>query len=209
MNLFKPKRDCYRFHDKGLGATAELARLLDAKLYPGGWPQLMNYADQGAAFTHSSSWTTISDICGAQQASIPANSLHVGSVLYIHSWGIVGSAAGSSASTVGLYLNGAAAGTQLSISASATPATATVQCWNSDMWATVQTIGASGTISTAGTIVGISATPATLLLVPATIPTAAVINTTIANSITIAASWVTGAAGNLYTTYGHQVFLVN
>lgn len=199
----------YQFHDEELGVTADRARLLDAKLYPGGWPQLMNYADQGAAFTHASNWTTISDICQVQQASIPANFLHVGSVLYIHSWGIVGSAAGTSASTVGLYLNGAAAGVQMSISASATPATATVQCWNSDMWATVQTIGSSGTISTAGTIIGISATPATLLLVPATIPAAATINTTVANSITIAASWVTGAAGNLYTTYGHQVFLLN
>jgi hypothetical protein len=163
-------------------------------------------------FTHTANWTTMADITPSQEVNnpcLPANSLPTGTMLKVHAWGIVGSAAGTATSIMGLYLNGSAAGTAIATSASYTPATATVQLWQADFWITILTEGSSGTLQCGGQLIGVSATPATALLVPATQPAAATINTTVANGISLGASWGTGATGNLYTVDGFVVVQYN
>jgi hypothetical protein len=121
----------------------------------------------------------------------------------------MGSAAGTATTTMGLYLNGAASGTQMCISANATPPTSTVNIWRAEFMSTVLTIGATGTIQTAGEAVGIGATVTTPVLIPATLPAAATINTAQANSITLAVGWSVSAAGNTFSVYGFTVEMLN
>ena len=201
----------YKFHDPKLAELAEIAEEARATAYAGGWVQLLNWANpnQSAAVTAKSTYTTIADICNPQTNFIPANSLQTGSQLHFHAWGSYGSAAGTATTTMGLYLNGAASGTQLVISASATPPTSTVNLWVLDVYATVLTVGSAGTIQPGGYILGLGATTTTPILLPATLPAATTINTTQANSVTIAASWNTSAAGNTYSVYGYDVELFN
>lgn len=215
VELIKPKLEVARFADPrsnpDIARMAEIAADLEAKAFQGGWVQLANFdnPEQGSAIVAKASFTTIQDICNPQKSFIPANSLHVGSQLRMHAWGTVGSAAGTATSTMGLYLNGAAGGTVLAVSAAQTPPTSTVNCWHLDAYATVLTIGTGGTIQVSGVIIGIAATQSTPVMMPATLPAAAAINTTQANGVTVAASWNTSAAGNTYSVYGWNVFVNN
>jgi hypothetical protein len=192
------------FHDPVIGEMAHVARILDAEDYAGGWVQMANWGNTPYyPFTHSSSWTTISDITPSEEVNVPclaAGTLKIGGMIRVRAAGTIGSAAGTATTIVGLYLNGAATGTAIATSASATPATATVQNWQAEFVINIVTVGTTGTLTCQGWIIGISATPATTLLVPTVQPANQTINTTINNGISFAASWGTGAAGNTYTT---------
>jgi hypothetical protein len=198
-----------RFFSEDIEKWARASKGL--RMYAGGWPTLLNweYPDQGGAIVAKNTYTTIADICNAQSPFIPANTLKTGTILRITAWGTVGSAAGTATTTMGLYLNGAASGTQIAITASQTPATSTVNCWYLEAQATILTIGSSGTMSTIGNVTGIGTTATTPVIMPATLPAAAAVNTTQANSITVAASWSVSAAGNTYSVYGFTVEQLN
>lgn len=200
-----------KFHDPELARMAEIAAELDAESYSGGWVQLLNWTDpeQGAAVSAKNTFTTIQDICNPQRPFIPANSLSVGTILRINALGTVGSAAGTATTTMALYLNGAAAGTQIAVTASETPATSTVNIWQLNAYAVILTIGSAGTMQTMGQVTGLNATQATNIMFPATLPAAAAVNTTQANSMTVAASWGTSAAGNTYSVYVFTVEQLN
>jgi len=207
----KAKIELGRFHDPSIERMAEIAHDLNATMYSGGWVNLLNFdsPEQDTAVTPKNTFTTMADICNPQRPFIPANSVKTGTIFRIMAWGTVGSAAGTATTTMGLYLNGAAAGTQLAVTAAQTPATSTVNCWNMDTQARVVSIGAAGTIVTIGDVMGINATATTGVLMPATLPAAAAFNTTQANSITIAASWSVSAAGNTYSVHGFTVEQLN
>lgn len=197
--LFTDERSNPKFAE-----AAEASRELGLKSYAGGWPTMANWRNAPYyPFTHSSNWTTISDITPSQEVNNPAllaGTLAIGSMIRVRAAGTVGSAAGTSATTMGLYLNGAASGTQIAISASETPATSTVNNWQAEFCINVVTIGSSGTLTCSGWVVGLNATQITYILVPTTQPANPAINTTVNNSITLAASWGTGASGNTFTT---------
>ena len=154
-------------------------------------------------------YTTIADIVNAQRAFIPAGSLNVGTLLRTKVWGTLGSAAGTATATLAAYLNGAASGVALATSAAATPATSTVNVWMAEFLSTVLTIGSAGTIQTVGQAVGLGATATTPIIIPATLPAASALNTTQANSITVAVGWSVSAAGNTFSVFGFSVEQLN
>lgn len=203
----------HTFAEPELANMAKVATDLGAMMYPGGWVQLMNWANLGNyPAPAKNTYTSIADITATSEVNapcLPALSLKVGAQLHIVTWGTSGSAAGTATTTIGHYLNGAASGTQMSISASQTPATSTVNNWRLESYAVVSAIGSSGTILTSGILLGLNATATTNVLVPTTQPSAAAINTENNNGITTAASWSLSAAGNTYTVNGHMVFLFN
>lgn len=200
-----------RFHDSELEKMARIADELKMGMLEGGWPQLLNcdYPEQGSAIVAKNTYTAMADICNAQKPFIQANTLKPGTILRVTAWGSIGSAAGTATTTMALYLNGAASGTQLAVTAAQTPPTSTVNAWHLEANLTVLTQGASGTIQTLGNVIGINATTTTMVLLPATVPAAAAINTTNNNSITIAATWSVSAAGNTYSVYGFTVEQLN
>jgi hypothetical protein len=170
----------------------------------------MNWTDpeQGTTPAAKNSFTAATLISPTNRPVFPANSLSVGTQIYIHTWGSYGSAAGTATTTLGYYLNGSA-GTQVIVSASATPPSSTVNVFHLEAWFTVLTIGSSGTIQGSGYIIGLGTTTTTPILLPATLPAAAAINTTTANSLDLVATWSSGVSGNTYTVYGHDVFQMN
>ena len=180
-----------RFHDPSIERMAQVAYDLQAEMYSGGWVQLLNWSapEQGSAVVAKNTYTTIADIVNAQRAFIPAGSLNVGTLLRTKVWGTLGSAAGTATATLAAYLNGAASGVALATSAAATPATSTVNVWMAEFLSTVLTIGSAGTIQTVGQAVGLGATATTPIIIPATLPAASALNTTQANSITVAVGW--------------------
>jgi hypothetical protein len=197
-------------HNPELIAAAEAAADTNATMYAGGWAQLLNYSfpEQGTTPAANASFTTIQNIGVTQRAFIPANSLQQGAQLLVKAWGTYGSAAGTATTIMSLYLNGTT-GTVICASASQTPPTSTVNVFTAEAMATILTIGSSGTMNTAGLIHGLGTTTTTPILWPATLPAAATVNTTQANSIQLAASWSASASGNTYTVYGFDVLQLN
>jgi len=202
----------HAFQDPALAEVAELAKKLDAQMYPGGWVQLVNYAvgdtQLAAAPSAVNTFTAATNLITTPPNFIPANSLNVGTVLRIRAAGTIGSAAGTATTTFGFGFGGAA-GVSMVVSASQTPPTSTVQTWFSEVYTNILTVGSSGTGYSIGYVVGIGATPATNILLPATTVATSVINTTAANYIAPYATWSASASGNTYTTYQFSVEQLN
>jgi hypothetical protein len=197
------------WHDPELQAAAEIARRHDVKALKGGWPQLVNVETCGQGASNNT-FTTLQAIGLTQQPNIAANTMtggNDGTQFHVKGFGIIGSAAGTATTTFGVDLNGTT--TAVMISASQTPATATVQTWQFDAMISVLTAGAAGTLQTSGTLTGTGATPASNILVPATQPTAPAVNTQQANYLNLVASWSASAAGNLYQVNGFWVLQYN
>jgi hypothetical protein len=206
------KKELFTFRDPAIAELAELARKYDAQLYPGGWVQLIDWSvgntQLSAAPTAVNSFTAATNLITVPPNFIPANSLNVGTVLRIRAAGTIGSAAGTATTTFGFGFGGAA-GVSMVVSASQTPPTSTVQTWFSEVYTNILTVGSSGTGYTIGYIVGIGATPATNIIMPATTVATSVINTTAANYIAPYATWSASAAGNTYSTYQFSVEQLN
>jgi hypothetical protein len=197
------------WHDPELQAAAEIARRGDVKALKPGWPQLMNPETCGQAPSNNT-FTTLQAIGMTQQPNLQPNTLtggNDGTQFHIKGFGILGSAAGTATTTFGVDLNGTA--TAVMISASMTPATATVQTWQFDSMVSVLTAGSGGTLQASGTLTGTTATPANNVLIPATQPAAPTVNTQTANFFNLVASWSVSAAGNLYQVNGFWVLQYN
>lgn len=204
-----PSLEVARFHDPRIAEMAEIARDLDATAYAGGWVNLLNWQDDAAAPVAVNTFTTSTCIASpTPRPFIPANSLSIGTQLRVRAWGTVSSVAGTATTTLGLALNGTG-GTVVCASAAQTPAITTVFTWLATFDATVLTIGSSGSIIAGGWALGLNATPATPILIPASAPSAVTVNTTQANSLTVNATWSTSNAANTYTTYGFTVEQLN
>lgn len=205
-----------RFHDPALEEMAKVAHDLDAKAYSGGWVQLLNFdnPEQGAYPFAKNTYTTAADIVPPQRAFIPANSLHAGSVLHAHVWGTVSSVAGTATFTPSFYWNGAASGTVLCAGAAQTPAITTVSTWHCDFWATVTAVGgtpagATATLWASAVLIGIGATPATPVLMPAAALASFTVATNAAAWLTMAGTWSTSNAGNTTSVYAFTVEALN
>ena len=207
------KKELFTFRDPAIAELAELARKIDAQMYPGGWVQLVNYAvgdtQLSAAPIALNNFTAATNLIFPTPPNfIPANSLNVGSVLRIRAAGTIGSVGGTATTTFGFGFGGAS-GVSMVVSASQTPPTATVQTWIAEVYTNILTVGASGTGYSIGYVMGIGATPATNILLPATTVATTVINTTAANYIAPYATWSTSAVGNTYSTYQFTVEQLN
>ena len=202
----------FTFNDSAIADIAKLAQKLDAQMYPGGWVQLVNYAvgdtQLSAAPTAVNTFTVATNLITTPPNFIPANSLNVGSVLRIRAAGTIGSAAGTATTTFGFGFGGAS-GVSMVVSASQTPPTSTVQTWIAEVYTNILTVGSSGTGYSIGYVMGIGATPATNILLPATTVATSVINTSAANYIAPYATWSASAAGNTYSTYQFSVEQLN
>ena len=202
----------FTFNDPAIADIAKLAQKLDAQMYPGGWVQLVNYAvgdtQLSAAPTAVNTFTSATNLITTPPNFIPANSLNVGSVLRIRAAGTIGSAAGTATTTFGFGFGGAS-GVSMVVSASQTPPTSTVQTWIAEVYTNILTVGSSGTGYSIGYVMGIGATPATNILLPATTVATSVINTSAANYIAPYATWSASAAGNTYSTYQFSVEQLN
>lgn len=199
----------YEFHDPELGEVAEFAKRHKAHLGPLGYVQMLNWQDtEGLGVqVYNAGWTTIADIY-PWQPRLPANSVNVGTQFRFTGWGTYGITS-TPTTTMGIYANGAASGTQLAITASQSPTAATVNCWQMQAYGLVTATGSSGTIRVAGDVIGIGATATTPILMPAATILSATLNTQQANSFAIAASWSASSASNTYSTYGWLVEQLN
>lgn len=201
-----------KLHDPKLERMAAVARDLNAKMYPGGWVQLINpyNPEQDAPYPLvKNTYTTIADIMPPQRKFIAANTLNKGVQFHVHAWGTITSVAGTATFVMSLMLNGSA-GTLLGATAAQTPATTTIFPWHLDAWGTVLTIGSAGTIVFGGAAWGLGTATTSAILLPATgAPISAAIDTTAANSITLAGTWSVSNAGNSTSVYGYDVFQNN
>jgi hypothetical protein len=204
-----------RFHDKTLGEMAEVAAQVEAKAYAGGWVQMANWGTTNyvpavsASLTTASPGTILLPAANPPDAFLPANSLHLHTQLRMRVWGSI---TNSGAFTFALAGCIGVVGTTTAIIASATgtPATGPLPFWFESEYTVLQ-IGAAATSSIIGQGLawGITATPATTVLVPATAPTAlaATWSTQNANALVPTGWWGTAQAG--ITVYGYSVEQLN
>lgn len=181
------------------------------------WEQLINAYETsgestGAALANT---TTLTDISpgGAVSGSalvLPGTYLQPGMLLRFHANGIY-STTGTPTLLLGLYY-GAVAGTPLAVTAATTtPSGAANNVWVLDATMRVLTTGSSGTVATIGTVIGISGTPSTPVLMPATSSTGgtATINTGTASLLTLGAQWGAASAADTITCYQWLVEALN
>lgn len=155
--------------------------------------------------TALASSTSLTDITAAPQCTIPANFLTVGSTLEVEAWGKF-----SNTSTPTLLLGvywGAIAGTKLAATGATTTTTgATNWPWRIRYVGVVQSIGATGTILGAGTVLlGTSLTAYSSIPIDASAIAAVTIDTTAAKQVTVGAQWGTNSASNTITLSGFSV----
>ena len=150
----------------------------------------------GAAYNTS---VTLTDVSPTPQLVLPANYLFTGSALKI-------TATGTFSNTVtptlllGFYFGGVA-GVALTTSGAVTTTTgATSWPWRIEATAVVRSIGASGTIMTAGVLyLATSLTTFAVIPISATAQAVATVNTSAAAAITLGAQWGTNSASNTLT----------
>lgn len=164
----------------------------------------------GASYNTSASITDVSFGAATNPIWIPGNTLDVGTVIVVRSWGTYATSATTPNLTLGVYY-GAVAGTALVAStARAVSNTATVNWpWTIEMTGLVVATGTSGSIEPKGWYeVGTSLTAVTRIQLPETALAAVTIDTTIAKAITTGATWGTSAAANILFCRGLSVELL-
>ncbi len=198
----------HRFFDKRLAEMAELSAELGAKNYVGGFVNLANYSDLQQAPAVCSAFSTTAAIQNpAPRPFIGANTVSVGTRFRVRAWGSITNTGGYTL-TLGLAFNGVpgTGGTPICASGAGTPATGPLPFWV-EFEATILQVGAASTASiiAQGLGYGMTATPATAVLIPATAPTALATTffTTSPWNLTVNGVWGTSQAG--ITCYGHAV----
>jgi hypothetical protein len=154
----------------------------------------------GTAYASS---TTPTDVSPSPSITLPANYYYTGQLFRWTAWGTI-STTGTPTILFGLYYGGVA-GTALAATAATTTASGlATEMWKIDGISRVHTLGASGVITSYGNCVGIGATAALNVQMPATSAggNAVTVNTTTANAWTIGATWGTNSASNTLTCFG-------
>ena len=169
---------------------------------------LMNPGQQsntaGAAYASS---TTITDVSGGantagQAFTIPSDFMQIGQVWRWTADGIY-SNTGTPNLTLGVYLGGVAGTALAATIATTTPSGVTNVAWFLQAISRVTAVGTSGTILTQGFVMGVEATSAITTTAGVTmLPNGAgssTQNTSIANIVTIGATWSASSASNTLT----------
>jgi hypothetical protein len=193
------------FRNKELADIAYIARELGAKMYPGGWCQLLNWGgppDQptaaATAFNNFSSLSVVTPTGNVNPTNfIAANTLKPGTVL-VNRYSGVYSTTGTPNITLALGFGGA------SVVLATTAATTTGSGVSNlsiifEAWTTVTSQGSSGGSITAGYALGLPATATTPTLAPAVTTASVAINTTAASFTAPLVNWSAASASNTVT----------
>jgi hypothetical protein len=158
----------------------------------------------GTALANS---TTITDISSGanspgQAFQTQPEQLYPGQMLRFTAAGIY-STAGTPTLLLGVYYGGVAGVALAATAATASASGVANGIWTMSALARVLSTGTAGTIATLGSVLGIAATSANPVLMPATSATGntVTIDTSIAKLITVGAQWGTASASNTITCY--------
>lgn len=177
------------------------------------WESLLNAPNptvDGAALNTSVALTTISpSAVTSPDFVVPANYLYPGQVIKITGRGRF-STTGTPTLLIGAYWGGSAGVSLGNTGAITTTSGVTNVPWTYEVNMVVRSIGTSGTALTIGLAHGISGTAGVSVVpVPASAPTAATIDTTVAKALVLAAQWGTSSASNTITCHQWLVEALN
>jgi hypothetical protein len=173
-----------------------------------GWSALLNSPQPTADGTALASSVTLTDISQASPGSVttPANFLYPGSAFRVTAFGVFSNTA-TPTLLLGVYYGGVAGVALATTGAITTTTTVTNVPWHLELYCTVRTAGASGTVKVHGWCdLGTSVSAVSHLPMPNTANTGtATIDTTAAKLITIGAQWGTSSASNTITCHHSYV----
>lgn len=154
----------------------------------------------GAAYASS---TTLTDVSPTPQILIPAGALEIGTRLQFWAYGRY-SNTGTPTLTLGFYSGtiGQAIGSAAALcvtSAVTTVSGVTNRTWQMEGRAQVRAVGSSGTLLAVAEAINV--TSGATDMAPATAPTAATVDTTVARYFGIGATWGTSSASNTLTVH--------
>jgi hypothetical protein len=156
----------------------------------------------GAAGTAYASSNTITDVSPSPGLQLPANLLGVNSVITVESW-LSASNTATPTLLLGVYYGGVAGVALAATSAITTTTAMTAWPWRIRYKGIVRTTGTTGTIIGGGDVwVPTSLTAGAWRPIPETAFAAVTIDTTVAKTVTIGATWGTNSASNTLTVQG-------
>lgn len=163
------------------------------------WTSVLNYASAGVAGTPYNTSTTITDVSPAPQFTLAAYQLVPGSIIRLRA-AFTASNTATPTLLVGFYYGGVA-GIALAATTAITTTTAMTNWqWQMEYVGIVRTSGTSGTIIGSGAVrVPTSLTAWTIRPIPETAMATVAIDTTVAKTITVGATWSANSASNTLT----------
>lgn len=157
-----------------------------------------NQTQLGTALSNTTSATDITPgaNAGGQAFSFPAGYLQPGLQFRVRASGIISTAATAPTLNLGVYLGGVA-GTALATSGAVTTLASLANAiWRLEADLRVDAAGTSGQIRTLATLTGISASPILLPGGGSSSGNSVTVNTSLAQILTVGASWGTASASN-------------